>query len=94
MSVGQDGFEDISLLLQVLATIIGLAICLYEAIYPSRVKVRDNKERFEEYKRRYKWEMFNTESLLREDSEDEVPKPIGSSFLADLPGKRAEMQKE
>ena len=56
------------------------------------MKVRDNKERFEEYKKRYKWEMFNTEQMLHEDSEDEAIRP--QSFLFDLAGKRADMQKE
>ena len=54
--------------------------------------MQDNKERFEEYKKRYKWEMFNTEQLLHEDSEDEVLKP--RNFLDELPGKRADMTKE
>ena len=71
----RDGFEDIPLILQIIATVIGLAICLNEAVYPTRVKVRDNKDRFEEYKKRYKWEMFNTHQMLHESEEDEKIEP-------------------
>ena len=49
-------FKEIPLALQVLASVIVLFYCIYEATYKRRVKKRDNKERFEEYKRRYKWD--------------------------------------
>ena len=49
-------FVDIPLYLQILATVIGLLFCVYEATHQGRAKKRDNKTRFEEYKKRYKYE--------------------------------------
>ena len=48
-------FADIPFILQLVATVIAIGVCLYEATYPGRVKKRDNKERFKEYTNRYKW---------------------------------------
>jgi len=44
---------------------------LYEALYPDQVRKRDNRDRFEEYNKRYHWNRFNTDELLHESDPDE-----------------------
>ena len=44
--------------------------------------MQDNKDRFEEFKRRYKFDHFNTDELLRESEEDEEVKT--DDWLKDL----------
>ena len=48
-------FADVPLILQVVATLIILSVCIYESTYARRARKRDSKERFEEYRKRYKW---------------------------------------
>ena len=66
-----NGFSDIPFALQIVATLLGIAICLYEAIYPSMVRKEDNRERFEEYKKRYRWDQFNVDTMLHSSEEEE-----------------------
>ena len=54
-----------------MAVAIGVIICAYEAFYPDQVRKRDNRDRFEEYKKRYNWNRFNTDELLHESDPDE-----------------------
>ena len=62
-------FADVPLALQILATLIAIGVCIYEATYASRVRKIDNKERLEEYKKRYKWNSFNTSEMLNESDD-------------------------
>ena len=49
-----------------------------------RSRKQDNKERYEEYKRRYKWNQFNTDELVHESDEAEESLHAGDRMHEEL----------